>query len=200
MPKPIFNLMYMPPTAFWSLWKQEGHIHIEAVDNYQKASFRNRTHIAAPTGHLTLSIPLLKGKNSQMPYQKVLIDNRQPWQRNHWRAITSAYGKSPFFEHYQDALIPLFERKRSYLFDFNLDAFLVLKNLLQFDNQTFILSETYDTYPQNKDFRNKIRPNRDINLKFVEYVQVFADKTGFAPNLSALDLLFCMGPEAQRYL
>ena len=32
------------------------------------------------------------------------------------------------------------------------------------------------------------------------YYQVFAHKFGFQPNLSILDLLFCMGPEAIFYL
>ena len=32
------------------------------------------------------------------------------------------------------------------------------------------------------------------------YVQVWEDKFGFTPNLSILDLLFCMGPESISYL
>ena len=135
-----------------------------------------------------------------MPYRKVLIDNTQSWQRTHWRALTTAYGKSPFFEHYMDELKPLFERKWIYLFDLNLEALVLLKRLLRFDENNFELTKSYTKYPESQDFRGFIKPNRDINHKFVEYVQVFADKTGFVPNLSVLDLLFCMGPEAQRFL
>lgn len=198
----VFDLMYFPPIAFWRLWKERGfgELLIESCDNYQKGSFRNRTHIAHPEGFLALGIPLLKGKNSRMPYRKVLIDNSKPWQRNHWRALNTAYGKSPFFEHYKDELAPLFERKWTYLFDFNLEALSLAKRLLLLDSQHFTLTDTYSNFPQGEDFRGFIKPNRDINLKFVEYVQVFADKKGFVPNLSILDLLFCMGPEAQRYL
>ncbi len=196
----VFDLMYFPPIAFWSQWMSEGEIRIEFHDNYQKASFRNRTHIAHPEGLMPLGIPLLKGKNSQMPYRKVLIDNTKPWQRTHWRALTTAYGKSPFFEHYKDQLAPLFQRKWIYLFEFNLEVLKLCVEMLQWSEASFVLTDTYDNYPKTKDFRGFIRPNRDINHKFVEYVQVFADKTGFVPNLSILDLLFCMGPEAQRFL
>ena len=135
-----------------------------------------------------------------MPYRKVRIDNTQNWQRIHWRAITSAYGKSPFFEHYEDDLSPIFEQKWDRLFDINLEALKRVKQLLNFDAETFILSEKYQQYPEVVDFRKILRPNRDINLKFVEYMQVFTDKNGFVPNLSILDLLFCMGPESQRFL
>lgn len=196
----VYDLMYFPPTAFWSQWKKHGSLLIESADNYQKTSYRNRAHIAHPEGFVPMGIPLLKGKNSRMPYQKVLVDNTKPWQRNHWRAITTAYGKSPFFEHYSEQLKPLFERKWTHLFDYNLEALLLVKNLLAFDDYSFELTDAYDKYPESEDFRSFIKPNRDINHKFVEYVQVFSDKTGFVPNLSILDLLFCMGPEAQRFL
>jgi len=198
--KMIQTLMYFPPTLFWSLWKQAGQIKIETADNYQKASYRNRVYIAGPQGIQPLGIPLLKGKNSQKPYREVVIDHRQTWQRTHWRAITAAYGKSPFFEHYESDLRPLFEQSWEYLFAFNLEALKVVKRLLKMDKEQYVLTEKYEQYPESEDFRQIIRPNRDINHKFVPYVQVFADKTGFVPNLSVLDLLFCMGPEAQRFL
>lgn len=196
----VFDLMYFPPVVFWSLWKQDGGVRIESYDNYQKSSYRNRTHIAHPEGFTALGIPLLKGKNSGMPYREVLIDNTKPWQRTHWRALTTAYGKSPFFEHYKDQLEALFQRKWVYLFDFNLEVLKTCREMLQLDEATLVLTKSYNNYPENEDFRGFIKPNRDINHKFVAYVQVFADKTGFVPNLSVLDLLFCMGPEAQRFL
>jgi len=196
----VFDLMYFPPIAFWALWKEQEHLLIESFDNYQKGSYRNRMHIAHPEGFIALGIPLLKGKNSRMPYRDVLIDNTQPWQRNHWRALKTAYGKSPFFEHYQDQLAPLFQRKWTHLFEFNLEAINLCREMLQWDGYSFELTERYDIYPKTEDFRGFIKPNRDINHKFVEYIQVFADKTGFVPNLSILDLLFCMGPESQRFL
>jgi len=197
---PIFDLMYFPPIAFWRIWNREGRILIEDSDNYQKGSYRNRTHIAGPNGVLVLSIPLQKGKNRQMPYRDVLIDNSVPWQRSHWRAITSTYGKSPFFEHYQDDLEPLFLTEWTHLFDFNTKSVHMMMSLVNMDYHSFAFSEMYATYDEGEDFRNKIRPNQDFNLNFVEYVQVFANKTGFVPNLSILDLLFCMGPEARRFM
>jgi hypothetical protein len=53
------------------------------------------------------------------------------------------------------------------------------------------------------DFREVIHakhPQDDPEFKPRSYWQVFQHRYGFQPNLSILDLLFCMGPEAVFYL
>ena len=54
------------------------------------------------------------------------------------------------------------------------------------------------------DLREAIRPKRpwqdDAAFRAVPYYQVFAARTGFLPNLSIIDLLFNMGPEARLIL
>jgi hypothetical protein len=52
------------------------------------------------------------------------------------------------------------------------------------------------------DMRNKLVP-KTINQDFpepVRYRQVFEERTGFIPNLSVLDFLFCEGKNARRIL
>ena len=54
-----------------------------------------------------------------------------------------------------------------------------------------------------KDFREVIHakhPQDDPDFQPRSYWQVFQHRYGFQPNLSILDLLFCMGPEAVFYL
>lgn len=55
-----------------------------------------------------------------------------------------------------------------------------------------------------KDLRTIISPKTslDADIKFVPkpYYQVFAERTGFIPNLSIVDLLFNMGPESRMIL
>jgi hypothetical protein len=53
------------------------------------------------------------------------------------------------------------------------------------------------------DFREVIHakhPQDDPEFQPRSYWQVFQHRYGFQPNLSILDLLFCMGPEAVFYL
>ena len=61
------------------------------------------------------------------------------------------------------------------------------------------LSQVFIKTPDNQlvDSRNAIHPTKplaDSHFKEVYYAQVFQEKTGFLPNLSILDLLFCQGP------
>ncbi len=55
------------------------------------------------------------------------------------------------------------------------------------------------------DFRGSIHPNEryrceDPDFEAKPYRQVFSDKLPFAPNLSILDLLFCVGPDSKLFL
>jgi len=147
---------------------------------------------------LRLSIPLEKGKNQQQGIRDVRISYVEPWQNKHWTAIQSAYGNAPYFEFYADSILPFFKKKYDFLFDYNLAVFYQLFNILQLPT-TVQLSQTFIKNPDNQlvDSRNAIHPTKplaDSHFKEVYYAQVFQEKTGFLPNLSILDLLFCQGP------
>jgi hypothetical protein len=52
-----------------------------------------------------------------------------------------------------------------------------------------------------KDLRESIHPKKEpYSADFKTYYQVFESKYGFRPNLSIIDLLFNMGPEAILFL
>ena len=92
---PHFTLYYLPPVSWCAAaWNSEA-IVVEACENYQKGSLRNRCFIAGPNGVQRLSIPLEKGKHRQMPIRDVRIAYDEPWQRQHWRSISTAYGNAP---------------------------------------------------------------------------------------------------------
>jgi WbqC-like protein family len=48
----------------------------------------------------------------------------------------------------------------------------------------------------NNDWRNQVLPKNYDRVNPLQYRQVFEERTGFLPNLSALDLLFNEGPRA----
>ena len=196
--KTIIESQYLPPISYFAVLLKQPSIFIEQYENYQKGSYRNRCHIATANGILRLSIPLEKGKNNQTPIKEVKIYNADNWQIQHWRAIKSAYGKSPYFEFYADELCLFFEKKYDFLLDWNTD-------LLRFMTENIGLPvdiQLTDNYYKNDnsimDYRNIISPKKEnLNLfQDLHYGQVFEDKHGFIPNLSILDLLFCKGPEA----
>ena len=192
---------YFPSIQYFSKFFLHPSLMLEQQENYVKRSFRNRTHIATANGLLRLSVPLEKGKNQQQSIQEVCISYEENWQSKQWTAICSAYGNAPFFEYYVDDFQPLFEEQDTYLFEHNLKILQTIFFVLDI-SPTIEFSETYltKTTPDICDFRNKINPKTinsiiDTSYQNIPYQQVFAEKNGYLPNLSILDLIFCKGPE-----
>lgn len=167
-----------------------------------KQTYRNRCRIKTSQKIDTLTVPVLKG-NSKIGIQDILIDYSQDWVKDHSRAIQSAYGKSPFFEHYRDLFWEVWSKKPDHLFSLNAEILTLCLKLLQIDVKVEITSEYQNTPPDAvKDYRNAIHPKKSFlkNDLFRPciYNQVFG--SNFAENISIIDLLFCEGPNARQIL
>jgi len=145
---------------------------------------------------------LIKGKNEKQGIREVRISYEEPWQNKHWTAIQSAYGNSPYFDEYAAIFQPFFKEKTAFLFDRNLAILKELLALLDISkNLAFSTVYTPSVTPDTLDMRQFIspKPNKsglDTAYTNISYPQVFMEKTGFLPNLSILDLIFCQGPES----
>ena len=202
----LLELQYLPPIQYFAKIAQYGEVWIEQQENYLKGSYRNRCHIATANGLMRLSIPLEKGKNEQMPIREVCIAYDEPWQRQHWSGIQSAYGRAPFFDFYAEALAPFYGKEWKYLFDFN---WTLLEKLIELAalSADLKLTDSYEETPPASilDFTNSIFPKKNRQKKDPDYAtpkyrQLFEERHGFMPNLSILDLLFCTGPQTPLYL
>ncbi len=198
----LLELHCFPPISYFSKFFSFDTIFIEQQENYRKGSYRNRFQIASANGPLSLSIPLSKGKNQQQAIIAVRICQETLWQRKYWTAIRSAYGKSPYFEYYSEDIKALLFNKEERLFEFNKAVLAYFIELFQIETKV-AFTTTYNKLPNEGviDLRNSISPkipfpSADKYHQVLEYQQVFMEKTGFLPNLSILDLLFCQGPEA----
>lgn len=173
---------------------KEKDVCIDIAEHYQKMSYRNRYYLASPQGKILLSIPLKEGRNQRKPVKEILIDNKENWQVKHWRTIVSLYARSPFFEYYEYRFRFLFEDSFEYLHQWNMESLKLMDELLASDLQ---LSET-DFYKEHygdtiTDIRKTFVPQALQHISSTQYYQVFSDKTGFIPDCSALDVLFCEG-------
>ena len=132
-----------------------------------------------------------------------LISDHGNWRHLHWQALQTAYGDSPFFEYYEDDLRPFFtERRWERLTDFNADICRTMCRLLDIHPDIKPTTE-YSKNGDFIDFRDAINPKHplpDADFQPRRYWQVFEQRHGFLANLSILDLLFNMGPEAIFYL
>ena len=239
MPK-LLSTAYFPPVSYFAAMAQEmgglvlrrpqqdGHertaaapaltpaiVYIEACENFQKQSYRNRCYFYGADGVQSLQVPILhEGGTHKQPISEIKIDWSKPWLLQHKRAIISAYRTSAYFEYYQDELFAILDSQPENLFDLNMAIirFFIEKTGLAIDLRT---TEDYsrEGHVNSKgcatiicdDLRETVHPKRDntiledLNVK-KPYFQVFAQKHGFQSDLSIMDLLFNEGPESVCYL
>ncbi len=174
---------YLPPLEWFVQAASSGHILLEAHEHYQKGSTRNHCTIGGPNGPQRLTIPLEKGKHQQTPIREVRIAYTDNWPQVHWRSIRTAYGNAPYFEYFGMELEAVYQKKPTFLFDFNLELleFVLAKAKWPLTigcTETFVSMENKDA---SKPFQDK------------PYPQVFQDRHGFQPGLSVLDALLCCG-------
>jgi hypothetical protein len=198
----IIELHYLPCLAYFSAIKKAETVFLEACENFQKQTCRNRCYVLGANQIDCLTIPV-KHSAEKILIRDVAIDYSQRWQSIHWRTIVAAYRKSPFFAYYVSDFEKVFATQPKFLFDFNEQLLTICLKLLNW-SKSIELTDTYSFSPKNtaNDLRNLITPEKTTEnqafYKPVAYVQNFGKE--FAPNLSILDLLFCEGNFAGTYL
>lgn len=205
-PTAILSTAYFPPIQFFSKLKKNSTILIEKHETYPKQTYRNRCEVYSANGRMALTIPIVKPKGNRTPIDEVLIDHSDPWATKHWRAIESAYRRSAYFELLEHEFAPFYQQQWTSLWDFNQATIAKAIEILGLKVDIIKTNSFVKVYPSTvMDYRNSISPKlnfaeSDLNFKPKPYFQVFADKFGFIPNLSILDLIFNYGPEGREFL
>lgn len=200
MKKIAVDLQYLPKLEWFSAIIDAEEILLFPKDQYQRQSYFNRTRILLANKVETLSIPI-QGRRPRLPLDQIKIDNSQKWQAVHLRGIQSAYGKAPFFEFFFPYFQPVFENQPDSLWEFNSRLLTICLKLLQWPVKVSV-GDTSMLSLEIEDQRRQIVPSRPFSERNfyqpIAYPQLFG--LDFEPNLSILDLLFCMGPEAGNVL
>ena len=197
----LLSSAYLPPVQYFAHLQSAEQVWIEQYDHYQKQTYRNRCVIAAPDGPLSLTVPIEKPNTQKAFMRDIRISDHGNWRHLHWNAIESAYNHTPFFEYYKDDFRPFYEKKFDFLVDYNEQLCQLVCQLIDIDT-SFQRTESYIAEPSNTiiDLRDAIHPKKelmnDASFVVIPYYQVFQERLGFLPNLSIIDLLFNMGPEA----
>lgn len=191
---------YFPSISQFVAMVQANEIWYEMEDNFQKQTNRNRMYIYSPNGLQLLNIPVKHTKNERKKYKDTMIENAFGWQKQHFKSLEAAYRTSPYFEYFEDDLLPIFEKKHKFMLDVNLQIHDILCDCLGIELKYNSTTEYIKDVEENiVDYRPLINRKKDNNV-FEAYTQVFDDKHGFLNNLSILDLLFNEGRHAVDYL
>jgi hypothetical protein len=156
----------------------------------------------------------------------VMLPLHGNWQRLHWKSIYLNYAKANFFNPHIDFFEELYRKDFKYLADLNVEIILYLLKVFEINVKilryssmdvdpdlhktdmiialakasgadVFISGEGTKTYADFEKFARNDVQYKFFNFQHPVYQQRYP---GFLPNLSAIDLLFNMGPEASRII
>lgn len=178
---------------------QAEEIEFEVDDNFQKQTNRNRMYIYSANGIQMLNIPTKHSIEKHQKYRDIRIENAFDWQKNHFKSLEASYRTSPFFEFFEDDILPIFQKKHSFLMDLNFETFEIVNDCLGINLPYTKTTEYFHAVENTIDVRHLANGKKDTT-QLEPYTQVFEEKHGFIQNLSILDVLFNEGRHAVEYL
>lgn len=188
--------LYLAPVPLYAQLYKCNALVINGDEPFVKQTYRSRATIATENGTQNLTIPVIHD-GGRTAMRDVRISEHGNWRHQHWNAMVSAYRKSPFFDYYADDFAHFYEERDGFLMDFNLRLHGVISELLGLDREVRII-DNGNKATEFIDLRHIAEPKALTEIEGYmaqPYYQVFAQRNGFIPNLSILDLLFNMGPE-----
>ncbi len=195
----LIHPSYFPSISHFEAIAKANIITFEVEDNFQKQTNRNRMYIYSPNGIQLLNVPVKHNKERHQRIKEVKIENDFDWQKQHFKSLEAAYRTSPFFEYFEDDILPIFQKKHNYLMDLNIETMAIVSKCLRLEFDYDETTEYFHEVTDKVDQRNLINGKKDTSI-FEPYTQVFGDKHGYLNNLSILDLLFNEGRYALEYL
>jgi hypothetical protein len=219
----IHQPMYIPYPGFFHKLSLADVLVIMDDVQYDKR-FTNRNKILVPQGPIWLTVPIVKD-DKFLPNASVKINNSVRWSDDHWKKISLSYRNAAFYGLYAGPLEETFQRKWDLLLDLDLDLLkksmewlglnlpVVRESELKVDGKAterlvnVCKAVGADTYVSGRGGRNymdlALFENEGVRLVFHEYAPIpyrqrFTE--AFVPDLSIVDMLFNLGPDASRLI
>jgi len=197
------------------------------MDNlqYTKDGVIHRNKIRTNTGFGYLTIPINKDFR-EVSINAVELPCDQKWKETHWQTIYRNYKKADFFQDYSEYFESLYKKDFRYLWminveiiryllkNFNINVEIIIGSSLNL-NQNLkhtdmiiacmekIGAKTYLSGPSGRNYMEFEKARRaGLTLRFSEFIHpVYKQRyPGFEPNISAIDLLFNMGPHSEHII
>jgi len=91
---------------------------------YEAQNFQNRNRIKVNNGVAWLTVPLVRGSQSDRICDKIIRNDgfsaKEHWQRRTWMTLRTHYGRAPYFADYADAVEDLMTRRWESLVELDL--------------------------------------------------------------------------------
>jgi hypothetical protein len=222
----IVQSSYIPWKGYFDLIRSVDEFILLDDVQFTKRDWRNRNRIKTQHGAAWLTVPVrTKGHYTQAIRDTLVVDGS--WARAHWATIRAAYAKTPFFDRYAERVADVYEMTAvdERLSDVNHRFLVAICDVLRITTP-IRWSHEYGSF----EGRNERLIDLCVNAGASDYLSgpsaaayldtekfgaagvavQFADYSGypeypqphppFDHHVSALDLLFCTGPDAIGYM
>ena len=221
----IVQSSYIPWKGYFDLIRAVDEFILLDDVQFTTRDWRSRNRIKTKDGLHWLSVPVqVKGLRFQLVADATIAD--PSWAHRHWQTIESAYSKTPFFAEYAGPFAALYADPGSDRLSAVNHALLVITCRALGITTPITWSSSYDAVPGRNERLIDLcvkagatdylsGPNargyidedafraRDISVSFADYSgypEYRQPHPPFEHAVSALDLLFCTGPDALAYM
>ncbi len=224
---PLLSAFYFGSVEHYRLLAQHQQVIVDIGEHYERQSYRTRTRIVGPNGVQDLTVQIARRSGEKMPMRTVGLSYIETWPQQHVHAIRSAYGNTPWFIHFIDEIEAVVLQRYDRLVDLDLATmrlgmkWLGLRTEVVVSEEYVVQSSLSDVLggaptkevsrlghktldnDQPFDLRTTLHPKRSLPAEITSpppYPQIFADRHGYQPRMSVIDLVMNSGPEARSIL
>lgn len=197
---------------------------------FEAQNFQNRNKVKVNNGTVWLTVPLVKGPQSDRILDKRITEHQNPkeqWRRKTWLTLRTSYSRAPFFDLYAKELEACFEQPWERLVDFNLHMTQLCMRWLNITTP-LVMASTLNLQGQRTDrivdlcqrlgartyLSGRGGSTAYLDLEAMKQAGIAVEwqpfehpvypqrypELGFVPNLAALDCLFNCGPASRALL
>ena len=225
MNTPLLSAFYFGSVEHYRMLAQHPKVIVDIGEHYERQSYRTRTRIVGPNGVQDLAVQIARRSGEKMPMRTVGLSYIETWPQQHVHAIRSAYGNTPWFIHFIDEIEAVVLKRYDRLVDLDLATmrlglkWLGLRTEVVVSEEYIVPSTLSDVLCRSTtstsgighktsdndpfDLRTIFHPKRPLPPELTStppYTQLFADRNGFQPRMSVIDLVMNTGPEARSLL
>lgn len=210
---------YLPWIGLFSKIRQADCFIFADTFELGDQSFFNRNKIRTNDKWGYVTVPI-GSRFRKKKLNEIAMPQDKTWRREHWKKIYANYISAAFFKDYKDAFEDLYNREFEFLGDLNMEITRFLLRCFNINVAVYKASDlnidthqpptefitgmmecvgagTYLSGPSGRDYLDLAKfPACNLKLKFFKFVHpVYPQRySGFESNMSAIDLLFNMGP------
>ncbi len=219
----IHQLHYLPWLRYFEkIARSDVFIVLDNIQ-FTKNGWQNRNMVKTANGVVLLTVPVQAFAGCRL--DQVVINDKAPWRKKHWRTIAQAYGKAPYFDDHAPFLEGVYANSWSCLNDLNRYMLEYFTKALGVDTRLVYGSDLRVSGAASERLINLIRavggdeyytgeyaartyldvprfecagiPIRVQEWESAEYPQLHGE---FVADLSIVDLLLNTGPESSSIL